>query len=209
MNTPIHHPQSAHDIRTRQAPIWAPNPAVPIIARILAYCFGALMMVTVVRSCLNVRPPSFPTYPAQWKTFSAEPGMTIPYPGDWTMHDQSANDNLDLIFMMLPNDLTHIEVLVIREDETVDAERLQQITARINERMMTIYPGYRAQEGEGDNAWRRFRANGVDKTPMPIAGAWNVRAQGNRILYLVAVSHEDGWSTMERIATHVMNEARF
>ncbi len=63
-------------------PVWAPNPAVPLPARILAYLFGGMTLLAVALNFVIPRPPDAPPARTSWSCYHSNYGCSFPYPAD-------------------------------------------------------------------------------------------------------------------------------
>ena len=197
-----------------RVPVWAPDPGVPMIARLLAYIFGVLMLFTVISS-LRPRPPDIPSYPNEWKLFQNY-GFSIPYPTNWVMQDRTQGGNTHVAFFLPPRtDMVRVEVFAYRvEPSSVRDDAAWQISeaaaARFEEWLrQDYYTGYLSKQGTNITGYHYFTAHPLSDDGPPIVGAWVARAQGNTVLFITAVSSAQAWHVTESIFAAMVQRIQF
>ncbi|HEY3376450.1 MAG TPA: hypothetical protein VGL77_03060, partial [Armatimonadota bacterium] len=114
------------------APVWAPNPGVPLTARILAYLFAALMLYTVIASYRNVRPPDIPPVPTGWQRYSsAMLHLQISYPQGWIVDDKATAGQTHFSLSLPPAHQVYFEVIGLELPNVITSENLQQLNANL------------------------------------------------------------------------------
>lgn len=190
---------------TIHRPIWVPNPAVPLTARILAYVFGFLIIFTVVRSCTYNRPADEVTAPTAWRAYRCKQGQMIPYPDGWGIDDRSAHNYTDVIFYLPPGGWVRMETVILQTDYTIEPYMVEQLNAKFEENLRKEYSDYSEQGADRlMSDWHLFQAKMADKDPRRrVTGAWATRVQVNRILLIVASAPSGSWRNMRDIMSHV------
>lgn len=107
-------------------PVWASNPAVPPVARVLAFTFGGLMLITIALALAGFRTVGGPTTPDKWFVFRSSKAYVTAYPEGWRVisseeiakHAQEDGDRKgtgvypDIFTLKGGDGKTHIDVLV-------------------------------------------------------------------------------------------------
>lgn len=203
MNEHIFIPRSQQDRPMMQRPIWAPNPGVPLTARILSYIFALLVVVTIFRSCAYERPSDLPVFPRQWASYLTPQGMKIPYPSDWSPADHTQNGEPDFYFAL--GNSVHIEVSMAEASYDLDTSQFPEIEQHIEENMQKDLPGYSPQVVDAVTGWHLFHLTPPHSHKPPLQGAWTARIQGNRVACLIAVAPNEGWPAMAQVFTYVLD----
>jgi len=207
------------------APVWAPNPGVPVIARVLAYIFGGLMLLTIIISIYNFffrSPiPDIPPNPARWQTFSAD-GVQIPYPESWYVSLSAETDGdvtVQVIYFSLldtPNDRikedynfkVRIKMKLFEVSGEVSSLAVDVIDSDNEIKLSRQYQEFRVvSDGKslsGKGKVYTYLIPGVD---MPMYGEWILIPKGRRILCLYANAPEAARQTMQEILYHMAENA--
>ena len=186
-----------------QRPIWTPDPGVPLVARILSYFFGFLVVITIFRSCTFERPPDLPVMPGKWQTYRTPQGMSIAYPDTWTVNDRSQNGQPDYFFSL--SNSVYIEACVVESSYPLASNDDAAFDERVEAELQKDIPGYTAQGIDARSGWHRFTtSNPSSQQKTPLQGAWTSRIQGNDAACLIAVSPSEGWPEMEQIFSYVL-----
>lgn len=201
---------SSHPSRLPQRPIWAPDPAVPLIARMLAYLFAVLMLFTVIRSNTYVRPTDSLLYPQQWHNYAA--GLcTMTYPSGWRVIDQSERSLAHVYFVYSTAGPSYVETMVQQSSGQITPEMLNDLSQHQEALLEGAIPGYRQRTATADDSaltgWHFFSANAAEPNAPSVIGAWALCAQGNRTLFLLARSSPANWSTMAEISSTMLTHA--
>jgi hypothetical protein len=181
----------------QQIPVWAPDPAVPLFARILSYLFATFMLLTVIRACAMPRPFDYPNLPTMWKNSDVN-GVSLPYPDDWhkvRIADSASWVLTDLQFYYTPPTRN---VLQLRMITTNDADiNPQKVIAN-------LIDNYVEQSDADDSAadWHTFVGYPVGTT-RKISGAWVIRVVGDQTVILLAYSPEQGWQVTRQILAYM------
>lgn len=191
--------------RAHRVPVWAPDPGVPLIARLLAYIFGVLMFFTVISS-LRPRPPDIPEYPNQWKIYEKN-GLTISYPDKWQYQDRTQNNDIHVAFYLPPRtDMVRVEIFCYKINNfTTSLAPLDKTSDELaNERFeqwlrKDYYTGYTAKMEAGISGYHYFTAQPLSEDGPPIVGAWVSRLQGGTIIFITAASSAPAWHVTENI----------
>jgi hypothetical protein len=179
-------------------PVWAPDPAVPLIARILAYLFAVLILLTVIRACAIPRPLDYPVYPTNWKQENNN-GILLQYPDNWQQINLTDPDPLvvtDLQFIYSPptSGMQQIRVITV-SDLNTDPETI--VSSLINH--YTLQPG----QGEDQSAdWHTFSGTTRD-TNKPFLGAWTSRIIANQLVLLLAYAPTPGWEVTQQVLSYM------
>lgn len=201
-------------------PIWMPNPAVPLAARLLAYGFAALLLLTVVLALTRLRPADLPIQPAQWQTYR-NARFSLAFPAGWDVTEtthrpgdlQSAG--VDAVqhtaFVQYPDDYIRLDAftfqIIAPPASSLDAPALAGTI------LGGEYRDYRPAPPEGDApaspGWHAFTASLVsDAMARPVSGAWVMQNEGTRVLLLAAVSTRNGWGIMAKILAGAASTVR-
>lgn len=195
-------PPPSNPSRLPQRPIWSPDPAVPLIARILAYVFAALMLFTVIHSNTHVRPLDNLLYPQRWRNYTGAL-CTVTYPSGWRVIDQSERSLSHVYFVYSTAGPSYIETMVRQSGELITPETMEQL-------LETKLAGYQPREATNDDdalaGWHFFRASAAEPNAAPVVGAWLLRTQEDRTLFLLAMSPADNWSTMADISSTMLQQ---
>jgi hypothetical protein len=202
-------------VANAQTPLWAPTPGVPLLARVLSYCFAGAMVLTIIASCGSWRPISLPSPPTAWKTFTSSHGYTIPYPSDWRAVDSTEYGGDDDLLTLDPG--TPVQVLISPEE--LDAPAAGRRLANIEQQLAEGLDGsefgvhdYQPTGVRGATGEHYFTGYIVDKhNEMPfrtrhvaVEGLWTVRGVGHTALVVIAFAPVQGWETMAGIVTHML-----
>ena len=199
-------------------PIWAPNPAVPPAARILAYAFGILTLLTVMISINYTRPADLPVVPDKWQTYSTE-NFSIPYPDGWDVDsDDSDARQQEVTFTQIPDPYIHVTAVCFKARGPISAESTDRLKAELEKMLSKQYIDFKvknipntsvspaATPNPVDN-WNRFSGRHRDEQKHQIVGAWVLKIQGSRALFIEGISTEDGWANMEKILSSMNDYA--
>ncbi len=183
-----------------QIPVWAPDPAVPLVARLLAYCFAIFMLLTVIRACTMPRPLDYPVMPMSWKSDSIN-GITLQYPDNWQMVSITETDPVvvtDLQFSYTPPTTDVLQLRVF----TLNGQFDEYSEASFIKDHLTAYAP-QLINGEDDPAdWHTFRATStLAKTS--IQGAWVARVVGNQTVLLLSFAPAAGWRVTQQILSYM------
>lgn len=194
-----------------RVPVWAPDPGVPLIARLLAYIFGVLMLFTVMSS-LRPRPPDIPAYPSEWRIFEKY-GLTIPYPDNWQYQNRTQGENVHIAFYLPPRtDMVRVEIFSFNINNST-ATALDPLGKSSNELASErfeewlreeYYTGYTAKMETGVAGYHYFTAQPLSKDGPPIVGAWVSRVQGGTIIFATAASSAPAWHVTENIFSKIV-----
>lgn len=195
------------------APIWAPNPEVPLVARLLAYGFAVLMLIAIIATILTKTPPDLPTFPAAWDTYRLGDRYTLRYPKGWEPTHGSSDDNRMVTFIMSPSSDVRIEALARELPEVVDAAVLEQLNAKFENgfRERDEFSSFELRPGDGgwiDGKGRVFDFT-VEDNDTPMTGGWMICVVDTHLICLVGYTPRAGWSTMQDIINQIAREAAF
>jgi len=202
---------------TAPQPIWAPNPAVPPAARILAYAFGILTLLTVMISINYTRPADLPVVPDKWQTYNTE-NFSIPYPDGWEMKDHKTTGQQQVIFYQAPDPYIRINAICLSNRYPIDAESVEKLKLQLEAHLDKEYNDYKKGDSVNDPGatmgavgamgnWNMFSGRLDDEAKHRITGAWALKVQGTRVLYIEAISAENGWYDMAKIFSSVCSSA--
>lgn len=184
-----------------QIPVWAPDPAVPLAARLLAYLFAIFMILTVVRAWMMPRPFDYPSFPANWKSETLN-GITLQYPADtWQMVSIADADPLvvtELQFSYTPPTSDVLQLNLIALNGQVDAENAEYI---VKNRLNAYVPQIPSDE-DTPAGWHTFHASS-ERSKKPIEGAWISRMVGNQTVLLFAYAPTPGWRATKQILSYM------
>lgn len=201
--------------RAHRVPVWAPDPGVPLIARLLAYIFGILMFFTVISS-LRPRPPDIPAYPSEWKLF-AKDGLSVPYPAKWQYLDRTQGENIHIAFYLPPRtDMVRVEIFSysINNSSSSALAPLEKSTSELAAERFEewlreeYYTGYTAKTETGVSGYHYFTALPLSEDGPPIVGAWVSRVQGGTIIFATAASSAPAWHVTENIFSKIIENIK-
>ena len=194
-------------------PIWAPNPGVPLLARVLAYLFAAMMLLAVVLTMTGARAID-PPVPPEWESYALGTNCTVPYPSAWVPipPDTPLDKGMQEISFALVDrhNPIHYDVLLLPLSTTGDDSHdiLDKLNAIQGERLAQQLHHF-TQSDEvihctgGDAKTFTCTLNGA-----LIDGAFLFLPRGQRTLGIIAFCPADGWPVMQDIFTHVANETK-
>ncbi len=194
----------------RRVPVWAPNPAVPLPARILAYLFAALALLTALLGMIP-RPPDTPPEVKKWATYNSSHGCTLPYPAGWDMQVSSNNETDKIIIALLPDSPVQVMAMIRQFPEPVDASLLAQnaddLVAKLRDQFHNFTPRDDGKISDVADVERSFTFTDENKTAM--AGTLTIRTANNSALLLISFAPQEGWSAMRQITGHMLEFAQF
>jgi len=194
-------------------PVWAPNPAVPLPARILAYLFGGFTLLTVLLSILVDRPPDTPPTPKSWAAFPCTQHCTISYPTGWDVQSPQIKDGEEHVFSLLPGSPVRIESILMQLPGVAHHVDSRQIERLLKPELERRFDNFTVRKNDGiiseaDDGEQSFNFTLKDNTTK-MTGVWAVRASGHSLLLFVATTPENGWGTMREIVDHMLSETKF
>lgn len=198
-----------HETTHPPAPVWAPTPGVPIVARMLAYSFGALMLFTVILAFAGQPPPDIPASPASWHTYTSPTGFTLPYPTDWHLSEKDEGAEDGVVFELPPGDQVRVLAIPIDIPDGADPNEIDQsLASRLGEEFDAFVPTGTATTTAGDLHLFSFSASRKWRTHL-MKGAWVTRVFPRCALVLIATAPEEGWPPMQTILTHMVEQAAY
>ncbi len=198
-------------------PVWAPNPGVPIVSRLLAYLFAALMLYTIAQTIhvsYTGRKPDIPAPPKEWETFTSVDGCTLPYPAHWAtakkpVETRKGDEMLEqAVFALSSDGQVLVSMLLFTFPQDVGYGTLDNIDQGIEQDSREHFADFTKTEATGlqvEGAGRTFNFTGEDRRKLPMAGGWVIVPDGRRVLCLRAVGPREAWSTMAGVLTHMAN----
>lgn len=216
-----------------QAPVWAANPAVPIEARILAYSFAFLMVLTALISFSSWRPVSVAEIPANWESpLASSLGYTIPYPNKWrviTRKDiierqkgEVDTENIGDIFV-LPQSNVQIHTIPIETPDptfSLDDILLRKIIRGTffdksenadNFQMVSTRNRNSSADSIFEFTFQITEQHGENifrYRTVAMHGAWTIHKNGTGQLIIIGVAPQEGWTAMSDIFSHMVGELR-
>ena len=192
-------------------PVWAPNPGVPIVARMLAYCFGALVLLTIIATVLSTPAPDVPKYPARWSTLHLSAKCAVPYPEGWYTFDlqPAADSGIDAAqsIALLPNNKYPVQEYPVRVEallvEVPAGRKRNDMVQALNDYVLKMLrQRLKTFEMAGDGGASDADADIAftftqDKQPM--RGEWMIYLHGDAALILVAFASPEGWMATQVI----------
>ncbi len=186
-------PTEPHD--PPRAPIWAPNPGVPLTARILAITFGVLLALTVIISLVGERPPDQPLLPKAWDTYATKSGITARVPDGWVSQVAGETDEFTCVrFWQRDGGPVTVDLLGWRLPREIDDAIRAAVAKEVEADLRTSCTGYAPAAPDGDR--RRFTCT-LDGHAM--AGAWTRIERGRAVAVLIALTPAAGATTMDAI----------
>jgi len=190
-----------------RAPVWAPNPGVPPVARVLAYAFGALLALTVLLSLIIERPPDRPIPPARWATYTAPDGLTLRYPAGWRVRTESQGQSRTILFTQQPHSPVMVQAMTVTLAREIDAAARAFIATAVEHSLRADYPDFTPTTSDSD--LHRFTCAARGANPLPLAGGWTLRTDGARAVVLLALTPASGWPAMEPILATMQKNLTF
>jgi len=200
-------------------PVWAPNPAVPLVARILAYLFAFMMVLSAFLSFSLWRPVSVPENVTTWeKPYTSSLGYSIPYPEKWKVISQEEYirrsgteddySNAPDLFIV-PSSEVSIYVIPISADDTSPSPNEYMKYTRYIE--LPHNSGDTRDAGFNEFTYTKKERHG--ELPLRIRtinmhGSWAVRDSNGKRLLIVGSAPQEGWEVMSGIFTHMFNEMK-
>jgi hypothetical protein len=197
-------------------PVWAPNPGVPIIARILAYAFAFLMLLIWALSLTQVRPPDIAPLPDQWSTYRGSQGLTMPYPTGWYTVEDPKDPNKSVLFVLRRGGPVQVNVVPL----SIPADAWPQISP--DKMDATVETEWVVKGFDGENfALGEGASDPLEKmhaftftvphrqNDVPMSGAWTMRTNGKQIVILLSSSPQEGWTNVKDIFTHIADNLQF
>ncbi len=196
-------------------PVWAPNPAVPLPARILADLFGGMTLLAVVLSMMIPRSPDTPPLTKNWTYYHSNYGCSFPYPADWDMHAESKDDTDKVILALMPDSSVQAYAIIRQFPVEINDKMLQKaangmVDSLSTQKGISDFTG-RDEEKISDaaDAERSFTFTGNEIHNNKMAGTLTLRADHQTLFILIAISPAEGWGNMRQIAGYMLENAKF
>jgi hypothetical protein len=203
------------------APVWSPNPGVPLVARLLAYTFGGLMLLTIFATCLTPRADDVPPIPSaetDWSSLDAGDGCILYYPRGWSAalqegdaHPDKEGYQLEVNFSLYPN--SPVQVMAILEDLPLNSEYLviqqqndwleKKLLGQRHIRNFTLFDGVLTSISTNGQAFTFTLDN------RPMSGAWLIQPKGRFLLSLIGFAPRKGWEATQIIISQMAEKAEF
>jgi len=199
-------------------PVWSPNPEVPLVARLLAYTFGGLMLLTLIAYLWTPQAPDIPPLVSTWAAYRTQSGLTLPYPDRWAVTPLPSKGDDRVIFTLMPVPpgtdipMTEVQILAIAEPgerapgylEIDRANRgLEEDFIAHFQDLQAKYPrqyrGFAWQGTEGLSPTRRGRVFTFTNDKRPVTGGWIIVTRGRYLIRLIAFAPTAGWDAMKVI----------
>ena len=195
------------------APIWAPNPAVPLPARIMAYLFGGITLLTALLGLLVQRPPDVPPMPAQWSVCHTSLGCSLPYPTGWVVESRHGKKDEETVVTLMSGSPVHIECYAMQLEMPANASIIGELERLLEPDLRKRFKHYSPRDdgliSASAEREQAFTFDLSDDNDTKMTGVWLMRSYGRNILFLVAITPLDGMTTMEQIADHMLANAAF
>jgi hypothetical protein len=207
---------SAHlpteDETATPAPIWAPNPAVPLLARLLAYLFGGLMLLAVVLSSVTERPPDTAPSPEVWKWHAFADGSGFPYPAEWVLESKSINQGVEVRLALTESSPVRVDALLLTLPRQIGRDDLAQLDESLAAQMRSRFTEFTLDPPSGSGlrsfCYDLVLGAGAQAARLPMRGAWIVQVKDHRALLLIGMTPSPGWATMEFILLRIARKAQ-
>lgn len=177
------------------SPVWAPDPAVPLAARILSYLFAVVLLLTVIRACSMPRPFDYPVLPTEWKSNTFH-GVTLQSPANWQVISIPERDSVvmnDLLFYYTPPTREVLQMRVIILNCAITQASAEDIVKKLVDQ-------YAPQAGNSEGMpanWHEFRGYPT-RAKQAICGSWFAQISGNQSVLLLGFAPEDGWTVTQQ-----------
>ena len=192
-------------------PVWAPNPGVPTVARILAYAFGGLMLLTLFATCFTPRADDSPPIPKteqDWAELETHNGCVLYYPNDWTVEQKTVENRTQVNCALIPGSPVQMTVLL---QEASDNESYLIVDA-----MKKELTGFLRKELDNftlsDETLTIIASNGQAFTftdhGKPMSGAWVIESRGRFVLCVMGQAPRNSWRETELIVSQMAKKAK-
>jgi len=194
-------------------PVWAPTPGVPIIARLLAYAFAALMLVAMALSFLAKRPQNLPFPPQKWEYYHSEQGSIVPYPASWHLVHQTkkGNDQPDVVRVLFPDgwDENNTDIIILsytlpqQGNTEIDSSKVLDRLESLRQTRFSSdnYVISATDASVAPNNLHSFTLTG--KHQQIKSGNWLLLLKDNHFTYIESVTPVDGKQVMDTIVTQM------
>lgn len=191
-------------------PVWAPNPGVPIIARILAYTFGGLMLITLFATCLSPRADDVPPIPQieqDWTALKTQNGCVLYYPRDWSIEQETADNQLRVNCTLIPG--SPVQVMILLQESSENDSYL--VVGQIRSQLEKMLPEKLKNFTLSDEALTMISSNGQAFTftdhNKPMSGAWVIEPKGRFVLCVLGSAPRDSLKATELIISQMLKKA--
>ncbi|MHB9132163.1 MAG: RING finger protein [Armatimonadota bacterium] len=210
-------PQAAINLKPQEepppaplVPVWAPNPGVPLTARLLAYTFAGFMLLALLLAIVTKRPPDVPPLPEdnQWETYTVDSQFTIQYPTGWIVDKEQDEEETDLVCKLWQNSPVNVIIAVQPLPASFDPASTESIRARLDARISENYSennsenysDYQAEDRYADSNgtvnWQRF---GFCDEKIRMTGSWTTFVKDRYHIIIIGECPLDGRTVMESI----------
>jgi len=191
-------------------PVWAPNPGVPIIARILAYTFGGLMLLTLFTTCFTPRADDVPPIPQteqDWTALKTQNGCVLYYPHDWSIDQKSVENQLQVNCSLIPGSPVRVEILLQESSDNESYLAVEQIRSQLEKVLPKEFQNFALS----DEALTMISSNGQAFTftynGKPMSGAWVIEPKGRFVLCMIGFAPRDSLKATELIVSQMLKKA--
>jgi len=202
------------------APVWSPNPGVPIIARVLAYTFGGFMLIAIIATCMTPRAvdvPSTPSSESDWSSMQVGNGCIISYPRGWVSQPRKEeggahppDGQFQVQFSLYPN--SPVQVTAVLEELPPDAgdsivqQKNDWLEATLREQ---DYTNFTLSDGSLTTISANGRAFTFTLENQPMSGAWVIQPHGRFLFSLIGFAPRKGWQETQLIISQMAIKAKF
>ncbi|MHB0938055.1 MAG: hypothetical protein ACYDCO_16865 [Armatimonadota bacterium] len=208
-------PRSTDDLEfTKPAqkamPVWAPNPGVPVISRILAYSFGAFMLITLFATCFTPRAADSPPIPQteqDWTVLRTDNGCVLYYPRNWTIQQEVNDNQLQVDCSLIPGSPVQVTVLVRESTDTESYLAVEQMKDQLEKMLTAKLKDFALSDETLTTISSNGQAFNFTTNGQPMSGAWVMEPRGRFVLCVMGSSPRDSWKATELIVSHMAKKA--
>ncbi len=208
-------PAKPSEASRAQMPVWSPTPGVPIISRIMAYSFGALMLLTAILEFTLSRPPDTiapPKTQADWKFYHSSMGCSVPYPGEWLFTMTTGEHGERANMALRTKHFTQVTVISRTLSAPLDEAQYDGFQHGFEQSLSSSFAHFAATDTcplkIGQLHRFTFDDSGFFSTEA-MSGGWALLTSGNCLVQVVAVSPRVNWPDFEKIVVDMANYTSF
>lgn len=192
-------------------PVWAPNPGVPTIARILAYTFGGLMLLTLFATCLTPRADDSPPIPKteqDWAALKTHNGCVLYYPRGWAVEQETIDNRVQVNCALIPGSPVQVMILLQETSEHDGFLAVGQIRSQLEKMLPERLDDFTLS----DKTLTIISSNGQAFTftdrGKPMSGAWVIEPRGRFVLCVMGQAPRSSWRQTELIVSQMAKKAQ-
>ena len=186
-------------------PVWAPNPGVPIMARILAYTFGGLMLLTFIANCMTKPAADIPKFPKAWEVLQL-PGCGVPYPQGWHLSPQEVQQGSAILshhlVTLLPAQVSPVRVEVIAQEiptNMMPSTVVHLLNEGVRQNLVARQYEHFSVEQDGGSYTDVGAAFTYLQGQTEITGEWMILTNDKYAVIFIGFAATEGWPAMQVI----------